>query len=229
MSGMALSVEDEKLNTDVIEIYADDIELYLSEYCQSRGIEDPYNMKSTQWAAALQMIGNRLFKPNRQMLTIPEHKDTLDLAIVDRLIDKYILLCYDHNQRISIQHFCFLSGIDKSTIYQWLENNTMQYIYIALDGSIVRSRKAIQSGKYKDCVTIKSIDLYQKLVNNAIEIADDILLTKSGVNSIAYRNAVQERYNTRRQDQQKSYDAGNIALQLGITDKLASLPDHDGK
>jgi hypothetical protein len=111
-------------------------------------------------------------------------------------------------------------------LYRWRDDNKRIYIYNCSGDS----KEGISGiGGNRDRLTISRADIFKKLVENTMVSADDIMLSKSGVNSIAYRNAVQERYNSRRQDQQKTYDAGNIALQLGITDKLASLPDHDGK
>ena len=54
--------------------------------------------------------------------------------------------------------------------------------------------------------------------------ADDLMLTRQGVNSIAYRNIVSERYQKQTKAQNNLLDSSDIALQLGISDQLQLLP-----
>ena len=54
--------------------------------------------------------------------------------------------------------------------------------------------------------------------------ADDLMLTKHGVNSIAYRNIVSERYQKQTKAQNNLLDSSDLALQLGISDQLQLLP-----
>lgn len=216
-----------EVNKTDIDIYDSEIESYIIDFLDSKGIEDYGKITSMQWAAALMYTYDHTFKHDKAaLMTDRQYNDGYNIFAVNALCDKYIYLCYSYGQRICIEHFSFLSGIARDTLYRWRDDNKRIYIYNCSGDS----KEGISGiGGNRDRLTISRADIFKKLVENTMVSADDIMLSKSGVNSIAYRNAVQERYNSRRQDQRKTYDAGNIALQLGITDKLASLPDHDGK
>lgn len=185
-----------------VEIYADDIDLYLREYCESRHIEDDKKITSSMWAAALMYINQHIFK-GKDLL---RHKNTFnnepyDLDKVLALLGKYIFLCSDHNQRVCVDHFCLLSGIDRATIYSW-----------GSEGRRSGDKRAKQ--------------VYITLLEHSMMAADDLMVSRSGVNSIAYRNAVQERYNAfwAKQENKAVVDATDLRERLGITEQLA-LPD----
>lgn len=210
-----------------ISVYKSDMDLYLDEFLADIGADDASKISSSQWAAAMIYLGDHVIKPNRQdFIAAGTSSNDYNIFSVSDLADLYIYLCLKFSHRICIEHFSYLSGISYDTLYRWRDDNRKLYIYDCSVSDNGKHRKGFGNGEK---VTISRSDVFKKLVQNTVSSADDIMLSKSGVNSIAYRNAVQERYNSRRQDQQKTYDAGNIALQLGITDKLASLPDHDGK
>lgn len=197
----------------ISDVYQDDIELYLQEFFDLRHI-DPVKVSSMQWAAALMHVCNRMFKHDRDSLRDSHDKARYDIAIIDSLVDRYIALCYLYNQRICVEHFSFLSGIPFQTLYSWQNDRRPVYIYKN------RAEKGLLG---TEKLTITKHDIYKKLVQNTVIAADDLLLTKAGVNSIAYRNAVQERYASRAADQVQALDVGSIADQLGIAGDVALI------
>lgn len=184
-----------------IDIFEDEIDLYLDEYIESRGL-DRNKIPSSQWAAAMMYINAHTFKNGdllRQRNTI--NNEPYDLDAVLALLNKYCFLCADYCQRICIDHFCLLSGITRATINYW-----------ANDMRRSNDKRAKQ--------------VYVTLMENGMMAADDLMVSKSGVNSIAYRNAVQDRYNQylSKQDNKSVIDTDDLVAKLGIAERLA-LPD----
>ena len=184
-----------------IDVFEDDIDVYLQEYIDSREIQDPRKITSSMWAAAMMFINAHVFK-NRDILrqTHTYNNNPYDLDKVLRLLDKYIFLCNDHNQRICVEHFCLLSGITKATISYWTND-------------LRRSGDK----KAKQIVT--------KLMEHSLMAADDLMVSKTGVNSIAYANNIRDRYSTfmEKQKDSKAIDMADVAEQLGITRQLTAL------
>lgn len=207
-----------------IDIYADDIDLYLSEFLDMMGI-DRQKISSMQWAAALRYICNHTFKRDNSCLLARSSglacANDYNIIAVNALCDRYIDMCYTYGQRICVEHFSFLSGIAIQTLYQWSNDNRVVYVYSDIDSKDVLSSSVVDGKR----LTIRRNDIYKKLVQNTIIAADDLVLSKAGVNSIAYRNAVQERYASRAADQVQALDVGSIADQLGIASDVALLSD----
>jgi hypothetical protein len=90
-----------------------------------------------------------------------------------------------------------------------------------MDSKDVLSSSVVDSKR----LTIRRNEIYKKLIQNTMIAADDLVLSKAGVNSIAYRNAVQERYSSRAAESVQALDVGSIADQLGITGDVALLGD----
>jgi len=203
MSTFGKKAGDFNLSND-IEIYADDIDLALAEYVETRNIEDERKMTSSMWAACMQFIGNKVFKNRDDLLREPNtwNNCPYNLDKVLALVNKYIFLCNDHNQRVCVEHFSMLSGIHKSTISLW-----------ANDLRRSGDKKAKQ--------------IYLILMDGSMQAADDLMVSKTGVNTIAYRNATKERYDAVMSKQAESniLDMDFLADRLGISDKLQALPD----
>ena len=185
-----------------VEIYDSSIDYYLQEYIETRGL-DRNKIPSSQWAAAMRYINSHVFTGGnslRQRNTI--NNEPYDMAEVEKLLDKYIFLCMDHCQRICVEHFCLLSGLTKATISYWAND-----IRRADDPRAKR--------------------IYKTLLENSVMAADDLALSKSGVNSIAYANRVHDNYDAfmSKQESVTALDVVDLAEKLGITDKIRALPD----
>ena len=94
-----------------VEVFENEIQMYLSMFCESNAIESEYDILPSQWNAALSYIYKHVIKPNPDILTIPHTvSNSYNINAVDDLLEMYIYMCYCHNQEISIKGFCLLSG-----------------------------------------------------------------------------------------------------------------------
>lgn len=186
------------------EIYDDDIDLALAEYVESRNIEDERKMTSSMWAACMQFIGDKVFK-NGDLLRDKNtwNNEPYDLDKVLSLVKKYTFLCNDHNQRICVEHFSMLSGIHKSTISLW-------------------ANELRRSGDKR------AKQIYMLLMDGAMQAADDLMVSRTSVTSIAYRNATEQRYNEYKTKQQEPTIAmsADIIDRLGIAEELKQIGTH---
>lgn len=183
-----------------IDIYEDDIDLYIDEYIESRGL-DRNKIPSSQWAACMMFVNQHTFRNGDSLRNTRNRPYEYNLDAVQRLLNKYIFLCSDYCQRVCIEHFCLLSGITRATINYWAND-------------LRRSNDE------------KAKQIYATLMDHSMMAADDLMISKSGVNSIAYRNAVNERYNAfmAKQEEKTAIDTAALERQLGI-DNLALLPE----
>lgn len=102
-----------------IEIYENDIALYLDHYIQERGIQDMSKETQNKWNACLLYINKYVFKNDRDKLYYPDSKDTYNSELINDICDIYINLCYEYDKEISILGFCKLTGINPDTVYSW--------------------------------------------------------------------------------------------------------------
>lgn len=217
------------LATDSIAVYDDDIELYLAEYCDTRGIDNPYDITPSQWSRALGYICDHVFKPDRSILRPPGmHGGAYDLNAVLALVDRYIDLCQDHNQRVSIMGFSRFSGISCSTLQDWGSGRDRGYMYYSLDGKVLSGgdiQKALLSGEYVKKPTSGFKSVYQKLVNYEGQSLQDLLQDRKRppMTILPLFNAFQARHATKQE--QPQLDTGSIAESLGITAELQGIPD----
>ena len=119
-----------------IEVFENDIELYLQEFADRDGIEDYKQVGQSVWNAALRYIYIHVFKPNPDILKshvninipgnyIPSNFNAYNYELLNDICDYYIYnMCMRYNKEVSILGFTTLTGIDQSIIYDWGNNNT---------------------------------------------------------------------------------------------------------
>lgn len=152
-----------------VEVFENEIQMYLSMFCESNAIENEYDILPSQWNAALSYIYKHVIKPNPDILTIPHTvSNSYNINAVDDLLEMYIYMCYCHNQEISIKGFCLLSGISRDTIHSWGNSNTRAYIYKDLQGNIISDIAVnnLKEGEYIKEPSTAASDIYKKLVEN---------------------------------------------------------------
>ena len=150
-----------------IEIYENKISEYLDQYILEKNIEDMSKESQSKWNAALIYIYKAVFKNNRERLKGPD-KDTYNDKLINDICDIYIELCYEYDKDVSINGFCFLTGINTDTVYTW--------------GSGER-----RSGS-------SCSDVYKKLVKNNEESLSDKLIS-GGLNPMKVLPALNRRHN----------------------------------
>lgn len=124
-----------------IEVFENDIQLYLSMFCEENGIEDMKKESQSTWEAALIYIQRHVFSDKRALKTSTplsgynnnnynnqysnlnnSNCNSYNIDIVNSICDYYIYICYVYNKSISIQSFSRLTGINQDTIFDWGKN-----------------------------------------------------------------------------------------------------------
>lgn len=121
-----------------IEVFEDDIDLYLHQFQDEQNIDDLRTVPQSVWNGALMYVNRHVFKPNPQALksnnkyntdiynnntNITTNYNMYDYELVNKVLDYYIYLCQINNKEISVIGFENLTGITQETIYTWGENN----------------------------------------------------------------------------------------------------------
>ena len=117
-----------------IEVFENDIDLYLHQFMEEQGIEDLKTTPQSVWNGALRYIYNHVFKGKNLLKQsnntkvdgniISSNFNAYDYDKVNDLVDYYIYLCQIHNKEVSIIGFSNLSGINTDTIWDWGNNST---------------------------------------------------------------------------------------------------------
>lgn len=136
-------LEDEPLTG---EVFANEIEYYLQEFCEQRKppIEDMTTAQQGVWNAALLYIQHHLFKGTNKLklnnhlkgyknnnnsdITSNLNKsncNAYDISLVNDICDYYIYMCYQYGKEVSILGFNKLTGIDDNTIYAWRDEKNI--------------------------------------------------------------------------------------------------------
>lgn len=117
---------------NTIEIFENDIQLYLSMFCEENGIEDMKKESQSVWNGALRYIRRHVFN-NKDLLkepnniyntnnSIASNYNMYNYELVDNICDIYIDLCFINDKEVSILGFSNLTGIDNETISIWGDN-----------------------------------------------------------------------------------------------------------
>lgn len=131
-------MEKININGEDLEIFENDIDQYISEFCQKRNIEDLNAESQSVWNAALMYVRKKAF-PDKSILKISKplegyksndydnkfnnlnnsNCNAYDINIINYICDYYIYLCCMYDKEISITGFSYLTGIDDNTLYDW--------------------------------------------------------------------------------------------------------------
>ena len=117
-----------------IEVFENDIAMYLSMFCESNGIDNIKAESQSVWNGALRFIRKNVFA-NRDVLksrdniniynnNIPSNFNAYNYDIVNSICDIYIDLCFVYDKEVSIIGFSNLTGIDTELIYNWGNEKT---------------------------------------------------------------------------------------------------------
>ena len=119
---------------NTIEVYENDIQMYLTMFCEENGIEDMKKESQSVWNGALRYIRRHVFN-NKDVLkskdniniynnNIPSTFNAYNYDTVNYICDIYIDLCFINDKEVSIIGFSNLTGIDTELIYNWANENT---------------------------------------------------------------------------------------------------------
>ena len=116
---------------NTIEVFENDIQMYLSMFCEEQGIEDMTKEPQSRWNSCLRYIYKYVFKNHNNLLRqtdniyninnpIPSTYNSYNYDTVLKILDIYIFdMCMRYDKEVSIIGFSTLTGIDESIIYDW--------------------------------------------------------------------------------------------------------------
>lgn len=139
--------------TDQVEIFDNDIDYFLQEFCEIRDIDDMKNESQNVWNGCLLYINRKVFKNTNKLklkesLTVLGNCNAYDVDIVNSVCDYYIYLCNVYDKEISIMGFSKLTGINRDTIIDWGNNiNKLSTKGCDVYKKLVEEREESLSGK----------------------------------------------------------------------------------
>lgn len=145
-----------------IEVFENDIDLYLHQFQDEQGIEDLRAVPQSVWNGALRYIYRHTFKSNPEVLkdrklynvdnnNILSNCNMYNYQIVNDIADYYIYLCQIYNKEISIIGFSNLTGIDTENIYNWSNNeNKLSSLGFDIYKKLCQMREESLSNKLVD-------------------------------------------------------------------------------
>ena len=117
-----------------IEVFENDMALYLKMFCEDQGIQDMKKESQSVWNAALMYIKRHVFndnsvlKANNNIINnnsiMDSNYNAYNYDIVDSICDYYIYLCMLYDKEVSAIGFSILTGIDRYTIATWRDSGT---------------------------------------------------------------------------------------------------------
>lgn len=122
-------------NTETSQVYENDMELYLSQFCRDQKIEDIKQESQSVWNAALMYIKRHAFNEpdclkSKEMHNIDgfmggySNYNAYDYTLINRICDYYIYMCMMYDKEVSAIGFSLLTGIDRYTIATWRDEGT---------------------------------------------------------------------------------------------------------
>lgn len=122
-------------NTETSQVYENDMELYLSQFCKDQKIEDIRQESQSVWNAALMYIKRHAFNDpdclkSKEMHNIDgflggySNYNAYDYKLINRICDYYIYMCMMYDKEVSAIGFSLLTGIDRYTIATWRDEGT---------------------------------------------------------------------------------------------------------
>ena len=113
-----------------MEVFENDIQVYLTMFCEEQGIEDMKKESQAVWNSCLRYIYKHVFKNTNSLKQsnniyninnpIPSTYNSYDYDMVLKVLDIYIYdMCMRYDKEVSIIGFSTLTGIDESIIYDW--------------------------------------------------------------------------------------------------------------
>ena len=117
---------------NTIEVFENDIQMYLSMFCEENGIEDMKKESQSVWNSALYYIYKHVFKNGclKDSNNISGNSPILsnynryNYNLCMDVLDIYIYeLCLKYDKEVSIIGYCTLTGINQDTIHDWGKDN----------------------------------------------------------------------------------------------------------
>ena len=166
-----------------VDVFENDIDMYLHVFCEQQGIEDMKRETQGVWNACLMFIKRHVFsdpsilkynKPldgyvnnnynNNYNKLNYSNCNAYDVDKVNAICDYYIYLCYQYDKEVSIMGFSKLIGINQDTIHDW--------------GNEINKLSTTGCEIYKKLTTEREESLTAKLASNKNPVAIISILNK---------------------------------------------------
>ena len=116
-----------------IEVFENDIQMYLTMFCEENGIEDMTKEPQSRWNACLTYIQRHVFS-NRDLLKqsnniynsnsiMDSNYNMYNYDLLYNILEYYIYLCNMYNKEISSMGYSKLTGISNEIISMWGNDN----------------------------------------------------------------------------------------------------------
>lgn len=112
-----------------VEVFENDVDLYLKLFCEEQNIEDLKAESQSVWNAALMYVKRHVFSTSdilKSSNNIINNNSIMDsnynqynYDLVDSVCDYYIYLCMRYDKEVSAIGFSLLTGIGRYTIATW--------------------------------------------------------------------------------------------------------------
>jgi hypothetical protein len=118
-----------------VEVFENDLLMYLSMFCEENQIEDMKRESQAVWNSCLRYIYKHVFRGTDILKTkvnvngnnniMPSTFNAYNYDLVLSVLDIYIYdMCMKYDKEVSIIGFSTLTGIDESVIYDWSNGNS---------------------------------------------------------------------------------------------------------
>lgn len=126
-------VEKVQDQAQTIEVFENDIQLYLSMFCEENRIEDMTKEPQSRWNACLTYIQRHVFS-NKDLLKqsnniynsnsiMDSNYNMYNYELLYNILEYYIYLCNMYNKEISSMGYSKLIGISNEIISMWGNDN----------------------------------------------------------------------------------------------------------
>lgn len=124
-------MEKVKETPDTPEVFQNDIELYLSQFCEEHNIEDMTKEPQSRWNAALMYINKYVFgdksilklnkniNKNNTNCIMDSNFYMYDYDKLEYILYIYYYLCAVYDKECSIMGYSLLTGINYDTLMDW--------------------------------------------------------------------------------------------------------------
>ena len=156
-------VERVEHTENTIEVFENDIDLYLHQFQDEQEIEDFKQVGQSVWNGALRYIYNHVFKNKSNLLkshniyninnnNIPSNCNMYNYDLLLEIVDYYIYdMCMVNNKEVSILGFETLTGISQENIYNWgNDNNKLSSTGFKIYKKLTQMREESLSNKLAD-------------------------------------------------------------------------------
>lgn len=153
----------ERVNStdDILEVFENDIDMYLNLFKEEQEIEDLRAVPQSVWNACLMYIQRHVFN-NKDLLKqnsniynsnsiMDSNYNMYNYDLVNDILDYYIYMCNLYNKEVSIIGFSKLTNIDDETINLWgNDNNKLSTKSFGIYKKICQMREESLSNKLVD-------------------------------------------------------------------------------